>query len=134
MGLFTVRTLGWIARVKPALLHSVNPGMLEKMREELAEQCLLGVQLRRDAANPQPYFVKHNLMAAASFRSVMQTWRETGVVKTVKMVCSSDGPCDACADVKGKTYHLSNVPELPYSLCSNTVIGCRCAAVTAAIG
>ncbi len=80
------QTLAWIARLKPAVLNSVDPLNLERLREELAEECLFQIPLKRDPSCPEDYFVKHSLMTAASLQSATETWKRTRVVKPTKIV------------------------------------------------
>jgi hypothetical protein len=56
----------------------------------------------------------------------MAEYRKNGLVKSVQILtCNDYTVCDACRALAGKTYKLSDVPELPYEKCTS-VMGCRC--------
>ena len=75
-----------------------------------------------------PEAVAQNFFKAiATFRNV-SSWCRSGVVKTVKIINSSDGPCDACLEAAHE-YELAQLPGLPLHNCENlNTFGCRCVA------
>ena len=62
----------------------------------------------------------------AAHASHLKSWRESGMVQSVKIAGSADGPCAECRNFLDRSYGLYEVPELPNRRCT-TPGGCRCA-------
>lgn len=60
----------------------------------------------------------------------IESWRTSGLVRTVKIVCSADGPCKVCARLSKRTWPIEDVPEIPYEHCTSDE-GCKCGYILA---
>lgn len=72
--------------------------------------------------------IQNLLKAIASQRNILR-WRDSGIVKSVKILNSQDGPCKVCLEAAAKTYPIGETPELPIVGCTNIRAGCRCVIV-----
>lgn len=70
-----------------------------------------------------------NLLGAIAQQRNMGVWRDTGVVRSVKIQNSNAGPCPVCRAAAARIYPLGMTPEIPIIGCENLEEGCRCVAV-----
>lgn len=67
----------------------------------------------------------HTLIAYVALHRNLESWRRSGVVPGVTVLCSDDGPCEECKKLQDRVWPIKAVPELPNPACT-TPGGCRC--------
>jgi hypothetical protein len=119
--------------VKPGILAGVNEEALEHLRlaagmaflglgdHWLPENLETGIRLSGPAA------VSMIIGAVQNWRNV-ESWRNSGLVRTVRIVCSAGGPCETCASLADRVWPIGELPEIPNAHCTSPY-GCRCACV-----
>ena len=55
----------------------------------------------------------------------LKSWRESGMVQSIEITGSADGPCAECRKLHNHPWSIDDVPELPNPKCT-TRGGCRC--------
>ena len=106
----------------PALL----PYSAAEIREARihAAMALLGMaRVPRFTSEMKPV---HTLIAYGALHRNLESWRRSGVVGGVTVLCSDDGPCEECQKLQDRVWPIEAVPELPNPACT-TPGGCRCA-------
>jgi len=116
--------------VSPRILAGVNTEALEHLRvaggmaflglrgHRLPESLETGIRLAGPAA-------VNMIIAAVQIGRNVESWRRLGLVRTVKILCSADGPCAACAGLRSRIWPINELPEIPYEHCTSPQ-GCRC--------
>ncbi len=120
---------------RPKILAGISEESLECVRvaagmaflglghDPLTDNVETGIRLAAPAA------VKMIISYVQSRRNV-ESWQSSGLVRTVKIICSADGPCKVCAKLSNRTWLLEDVPEIPYEHCTSDE-GCKCGYVLA---
>jgi hypothetical protein len=91
-----------------------------------------------DVSFPWPHLmspgaVAQNFFKATTIHRSVTDWRNSGCVEAVKILNSSDDPCQSCIEAAVE-YSLSDLPLLPLHTCENVdTIGCRCSIVATKI-
>jgi len=123
--------------VRPTILAGVTDETLEELRvaagmaflglgtDWLPDNFETGIRLKGDAA------VRMIISRVQNERN-MQAWLESGLVKTIKVLCSQDGPCEACSALSNRAWQIESLPEIPYMHCTSEQ-GCRCVCVADSI-
>lgn len=118
--------------VKPKILASVSGKVLEELRVAagmaflglasnwLPEDLDTGMAMDCDAAVNMIIAQVQNARNIESFR--------LGGVSKIKILCSQDGPCEACSALRSRIWPLDAAPEIPYEHCTSAC-GCRCVCV-----
>ena len=108
---------------------------LRELRLRMATAVLLGMRIE-DALDPDPGFPwpyamspraagQNFIKSTAIYRNV-SGWLKSGLVQTVKIMNSGDGPCAACK-AAAHEYAIHDLPQLPIHNCENiNSVGCRC--------
>jgi len=119
--------------VRPRILAGVNEEALEHLRVAagmaflglgdhwLPENATTGIRLSGPSA------VSMIINSVQTMRNV-EGWRSSGLVRTVKILCSADGPCEACDGLRNRVWPIDDLPEIPYEHCTSPG-GCRCVCV-----
>ena len=119
----------------PKILAGVKQESLEYLRiaagmaflglehDPLTDNLETGIRLAGPAA------VKMIFSYVQSRRN-FESWRSSGLVRTVRIVCSADGPCKVCARLSNRTWPIKDVPEIPYEHCTSDE-GCKCGYILA---
>lgn len=129
-----VAVLEVIFSSSPNLLARLEKGKLEPLRLAAGMSYLWGTY-KTEACLPAGFetglvmdcdTVARLLKSHALHQVIMEEYRNGGFVKSVEIhTCNDDIVCDACRELAGKIYTLSEVPELPYEKCTSER-GCRC--------
>lgn len=119
--------------VRPRILAGVNEEALEHLRVA-AGMAFLGLSdhglpenLETGIRLAGPEAVNMIIGTVQNGRNV-ELWRRSGLVRTVKIFCSADGPCVACAELRNRVWPIEELPEIPYEHCTSPQ-GCRCGCV-----
>jgi hypothetical protein len=119
--------------LRPRILAGVNEEALEHLRVAagmaflglgdnwLPENLETGIRLAGPAAVSM-------IISRVQSGKNLESWRSSGLVRTVKIICSADGPCEACSGLRSRVWPIEELPEIPYENCSSPE-GCRCACV-----
>jgi hypothetical protein len=123
---------------------TTNPKILSGVDETVLEHCriavgmaFLGLGLVWLPEDPETELQMEKTtldvvgMVTSSVQSGMNLdeWRRSGLVRSVRIVGSSDGDsCRTCKAAQKRPWPIQNVPELPLPDCSSEE-GCRCAYV-----
>lgn len=87
---------------------------------------------------PWPYAMSPKAAAQNFFKSTaiyrnVSGWLKSGLVQTVKILNSADGPCSECK-AAAIEYAIRELPRLPLHNCQNlNTVGCRCSVVASKI-
>jgi hypothetical protein len=84
----------------------------------------LGVKQPRDL--PEYGEIEDILICYAMAQSNLRSWRQSGCVRSVRVLGSADGSCPQCRKLQARVWPLSRVPELPHPGCTSEG-GCCCA-------
>jgi SAP domain len=128
--------LGDVSRVfsvRPRILSGVNEEAFKQLRVT-AGMAFLGLGDRWLPGNLEtgirlagPSAVSMIISSVQISRNV-EGWRSSGVVRTVKILCCADGPCEACNALRNCVWPIGDLPEIPYEHCTSPG-GCRCVCV-----
>jgi hypothetical protein len=111
---------------------------LRELRLRMATAVLVRIRidyaLSPDPSFPWPYAMSPKAAAQNFFKSTaihrnISAWLRSGLVKTVKILNSNDGPCSVCK-AAAHEYAVGQLPQLPLHNCENiNTVGCRCSVV-----
>ena len=125
-----VSDLRRVFSVRPKILKGINEDVLESVRvaagmsflglgtKWLPDNIVTGLRIESDIA------VDMVISRVQTERNV-ESWLATGLVSSVEVVCSSDGPCEACSELSEHPWPIDTVPEIPYEHCASEW-GCHC--------
>jgi hypothetical protein len=111
----------------PKILSGVNKAVLEQLRI-LAGMDFLGLDYESLPENLETTLGM--LISGVRSGLSLEKWRQSGLVRSVKIVGSSDGDsCPACKSAQKRAWPIQNVPELPLPDCTSEW-GCNCSYVS----
>jgi hypothetical protein len=80
-----------------------------------------------------PKAAAQNFYKSTSIHRNVEAWLKSGIVPTVKIANSSDGPCPVC-NAAAREYAIRELPQIPLHNCENiNTVGCRCSLVATKI-
>lgn len=117
---------------KPKILARLNDSQSNALRLAAGMMYLWGTNQCKEWLPPdfETELAIDNEAAARMFlfhainRVNIANYKRSGVVKQVEILAAQDS-CDACKNISGKRFKLSEAPELPYEHCTHEM-GCRC--------
>jgi hypothetical protein len=110
----------------PKILSGVNKAVLEQLRI-FAGMDFLGLDYESLPENLETALGM--LISGVQSGLNLDEWRQSGLVRSVKIVGSSDGDsCTACKSAQKRAWPIQNVPELPLLDCTSEW-GCKCSYV-----
>lgn len=123
--------------VRTAILEGVSDETLEKLRLAAGMAFLgLGTDWLPDNFETGMRFTGDTavgmIISRVQNERNMQSWHETGLVKTIKVLCSHDDSCEACSALSNRVWQIESLPEIPYVYCTSEQ-GCRCVCVADSI-
>lgn len=126
-----------IFTVNPKILKGVSDDAMESVRiaagmaflglgtKWLPENLVTGARIDGDIA------VDMVVSRVQTERNV-ESWQASGLVSSVEVVCSTDGPCEACSELSEHPWSIDTVPEIPYEHCTSEW-GCHCGLILSEI-
>jgi hypothetical protein len=106
----------------PSALLPYSAAEVDEARIHAAMALLGMTRLPRFTSEMKPV---HTLIAYVALHRSLESWRKSGVVAGVTVLCSNDGPCEDCKKLQDRVWPIEAVPELPNPACT-TPGGCRC--------
>jgi len=123
--------------VEPKILKGISDDVMESVRiaagmaflglgtKWLPENLVTGARIDGDIA------VDMVVSRVQTERNV-ESWQASGLVSSVEVVCSTDGPCVACSELSEHPWSIDTVPEIPYEHCTSAW-GCHCGLILSEI-
>jgi len=130
--------LAYLATIRPTILSSVPPEIVETMRREAALEELLGEENKTEWKPEENFvsfkrrFARGMLRFAASYQYNLLVYSQSGVSQ-VQILCGGmdwlptqrEYTCLVCRPLHNTVYPIGEVPELPHPPCIG-YYGCRC--------
>jgi hypothetical protein len=131
----TVPDIAMIFECRPKSLAFCTAREMKQLRVAVAlawlgvDQRELVNDLSKRLAWPHPMRIGaavHNLIAGCFAEKNAKRWKTNGLVESVKLLTSADGPCEVCRKAAEREYTASETPITPVPGCTNMEDGCRC--------